>query len=424
LPRGGLGITLACHSEGAFFATEESQLSVVETLRYAQGDMQTGNGSPEIVMSTNTALIEKRKELKRRLAAGEYKTLVDIFLEWFDRLLQKITRRSGPFPIWLITVILCVVVQIITYTGIYVAGDWDAVRSVAESYGLGYGMGLLINILSATGIIIITIVINKYIARLFALWRDGILDNTESMVSLNDFENWLKITGNWRLHLFVTVILNVLFNSYFLYLARDLFGVHIGYGSVSSVFVFNIFSMIMFSQLIMVMLLSARLRRYDLKLFSADPGNSEIISRLSGELGIFIYLLAIFAAILTLGSSQIGLLSSFVFILVMLLWLPITILFILNQTSLSSMIRRAKWKTLNEIQVKVEKLQTSKNFGNQETMDAVKRLMDYHDRVKATRDSALDFRAYLGFINSLLLPLLAFILGNLDLVLKLFGMNP
>jgi len=97
--------------------------------------MQTGNGSLEIVMPTNTALIEKREELKRRLAAGEYKTLVDIFLVWFDRLLQKITRRSKPFPIWLITVILCVVVQIITYTGIYVAGDWDAVRSVAESYG-------------------------------------------------------------------------------------------------------------------------------------------------------------------------------------------------------------------------------------------------------------------------------------------------
>jgi len=96
----------------------------------------------------------------------------------------------------------------------------------------------------------------------------------------------------------------------------------------------------------------------------------------------------------------------------------------LNQMSLSSLIRRAKWKTLNEIQTKVEKLQVSKNFGNQETMDAIRRLMDYHDRVKATRDSALDFRTYLSFINSLLLPLLAFIVGNLDFVFRLFGRNP
>ena len=88
------------------------------------------------------------------------------------------------------------------------------------------------------------------------------------------------------------------------------------------------------------------------------------------------------------------------------------------------MIRRVKWKTLSEIQAKVEKLQTSKNFGNQETMDAIKRLMDYHDRVKATRNLALDFRTYLSFINSLLLPLLAFILGNLDFVLSLFARKP
>jgi hypothetical protein len=57
-------------------------------------------------------------------------------------------------------------------------------------------------------------------------------------------------------------------------------------------------------------------------------------------------------------------------------------------------------------------------------MDAIKRLMDYHDRVKGTRDSALDFRTYLSFINSLLLPLLAFILGNLDLVLNLLARKP
>jgi len=99
-------------------------------------------------------------------------------------------------------------------------------------------------------------------------------------------------------------------------------------------------------------------------------------------------------------------------------------MFALNHTSLSSIIRRAKWKTLNEIQVKVEKLQAVENFEDKETMEAINRLMDYHDRVKATRNSALDFGTYLNFINSLLLPLLAFILGNLDLVLNLFTRNP
>jgi hypothetical protein len=104
--------------------------------------------------------------------------------------------------------------------------------------------------------------------------------------------------------------------------------------------------------------------------------------------------------------------------------LPVIVLFILIQTSLSNIIRRAKWKTLNEIQAKVEKLQEAKDFGDKETMEAISRLMDYHNSVKASRDSAINLRAILGFINSLLLPLLALLLSNLDLVLKLFGKSP
>ena len=53
-------------------------------------------------------------------------------------------------------------------------------------------------------------------------------------------------------------------------------------------------------------------------------------------------------------------------------------------------------------------------------MEAMNRLMDYHDRVRATRNSALDLRTSLSFLNSLLLPLIAFILANLDSLVELF----
>jgi len=375
-------------------------------------------------MTTDTLLIEKREELKRRLASGEYKTLVDVLLEWIDHALRKTTRRTEPFPLWVVTGILVIVVEVTTYLGIYIAGDWLAVRDVAEFYGLGYGVGFAINVVSAASIITITIVINHYMHKLISLWQNDIIDSTESITNLNNFLKWLQTTCNRRLHLFTTVILSLLFNQYFLYVAKGLFGVHISFGSASSVFAFNIFSMIMFSQLLMVMLLSAMLRNYDLKLFSADPGASKIISYLSADLGVFIYILAVFAVILTLVSSQINILSSLVFVIVLLLWLPITILFILNQTSLASIIRRSKRKTLDEIQAKSEKLRISKSVGTPKTMDAINKLMDFHDRVKATRNSAIDSNTILNFINSLLLPLLAFLLGNLDKVLSLFTRKP
>jgi ABC-type dipeptide/oligopeptide/nickel transport system permease component len=50
-------------------------------------------------------------------------------------------------------------------------------------------------------------------------------------------------------------------------------------------------------------------------------------------------------------------------------------------------------------------------------LDRLSKLMDYHDRTKSTPNSALYFRASLNFLNSLLLPILAFVFANLDKVM-------
>src|SRR5262245_3967832 len=127
-------------------------------------------------MPTDTALIEKREELKRRLASGEYKTLVDVFLGWFERLLRKITRQSKPLPLWFVAVALCVITAAITNAAIYLAGDWTTFLGIGASFGFGPEIGFLINILNGFLIIIIMIVINQYINRFFILWRDIIFD--------------------------------------------------------------------------------------------------------------------------------------------------------------------------------------------------------------------------------------------------------
>jgi len=375
-------------------------------------------------MKTDTALIEKREELKRRLAEGEYKTLVDIFLEWFDRLIRKITRQSKSVPIWFIIAILSLIYYLITFMVSYYLQD-GLTLDIFRGQGRASGLGPRFVVFSSPAFFIISmVVINQFIHRIFILWRDDLLDITESVTSLEDFENWLEKARNWRLHLLVTLGGAVLGGIYMGSIASDSAGEFMGYGFVfGAIFLFVYFYAFVYLILVAI-LLSARLRRYDLRLFAADPSSSELVSRLSSVLGSIVYFVAVLAAYNTLVSALIGLLLPLGIFVVLVLWLPIIALFVLNQTSLSSIIRRVKWKTLNGIQMKVEKLQSSKNFGNQETMDAMKRLMDYHDRVKATRDSALDFRTYLSFINSLLLPLLAFILGNLDLVLKLFGRQP
>lgn len=374
-------------------------------------------------MTTDTTLIEKREELKRRLAAGEYKTPVDVFLGWFERLLRKILRRTNPLPLWIIAITLYFVLQSIAYVGILITGGWKEYRKLNEAFGLGSEIGLLINISIGILFIISVIIINQYIGRLIALWRDTILDATETEISLKVFNEWLERVCDWRLYLLI-IIPWILLSPYAIHSTSTSIGISIGYGLIFLTMIINLIGYVILYQLFMVILLSSKLRQYDIKLFTADPSSSEIMSRLSDELGFFVYYIAIFAAIITLGTSAVELLSSQGVFLVLILWLPIIVLFIFNQTSLSSIIRRAKWKTLNEIQAKVLKLQATENFESKEIMDAINRLLDYHERVSKTRISALDFRAYLNFINSLLLPLLAFLLGNLDNVLSLFARKP
>jgi hypothetical protein len=373
-------------------------------------------------MTSDNALLEAREELKRRLAAGEYKTLVDVFLEWFDRGLRKITRRAEPLPAWYLTVNLVLLFNLIGLASIYAAGDAPGVRRGMESVSLGYGFGFLYTISVAILPIASTVILKQYIDKIVSFWRDNLLDKTESVTSLNVFRKWLEAVSNRWLHFLVITIGGTLGGLYLI--SRSPQWGFTGYSFTFSTILLNLFNWNIIYQLIMVLLLSTRLHRYDPKLFPSDPASSEIISQLSSLLGFVVYFVAVFAFLFTLTFALAGLFPNFGGSVVLFYWVPLVALFFVNQASLSSIIRRAKWKTLNAIQLKVEKLQESKDFGNQETMDATKRLMDYHDRVKATRNSALDLGAILGFVNSLLLPLLAFFLSNIDLVLKFFGRKP
>ncbi len=105
-------------------------------------------------------------------------------------------------------------------------------------------------------------------------------------------------------------------------------------------------------------------------------------------------------------------------------WVPTIALFVASQYTLARIITNAKWQTLNGIQAQIAELQAREPILGEETLAHINKLMDYHDRIAATPDSALDVRAGLNFLNSLLLPLLAFVLANLTPILELFFPKP
>jgi ABC-type multidrug transport system fused ATPase/permease subunit len=378
-------------------------------------------------MAIDKALIEKREELKHRLDSGEYKTLVDAVLEFTDRTMRKLVKRSKPIPIWFNTLILVLVTSLLIIAGPSLDGQTGiSLPDFFELLGVDFWQGILLIVMNLILVVVGPVIINAYIGRIMTLWRNHVVDSTESVESLKEFTHWLGMVSNRRLQLLLTIVVALIQSFSGIEVMSYQMGIFLGYGWVVSFFFLNLFGFTVPYLFYAIILLSANIHRYELNLFAADPASSELISRLADAFGIFVYYVGGYATFVTfdlilLGNGDIPLIA---IVLIPLFWLPIILLFVLYHTGLSRIIRRAKWKTINEIQAKVENLQSAKNFGDKESVDAITRLMDYHDRVKTTHNSAVNLNILLNFFNSLLLPLLAFILGNLDLVFSLFTSKP
>ena len=375
-------------------------------------------------MTSDTALIEKREELKRRLAAGEYKTLVDVVLDWMSRVIQKITRIPKPISPWYSSVMLSSVIMLLTLTALFLMGDVSVFMRQMAKFPRGAALSLL---LPGYFVPLIMAVCNLYVHRVFTIFHDRVLDVTESMTTLNDFEIWSTGVSNRKVHLIVSIVGGVLTNGYILYIYAITFGS--GLIPPISIVIFFVLSYMILTAflylLFYMVVLSARIGRYQLKLYTTDPGSSEVISQLASLFSNLLYLVAILAASVMLFLAFIGFLTIQTLVgTILLFWIPLIAMFLFYQSSLSSIVRGAKEKTLNEIQTKIEKLHTSEKLGEKDTMETINRLMDYYDRIKNTRSSRIDLEAVLHLFNSLLLPLLALVLTNLDKLIGLFTKQP
>jgi hypothetical protein len=86
-------------------------------------------------------------------------------------------------------------------------------------------------------------------------------------------------------------------------------------------------------------------------------------------------------------------------------WIPILTLFILGHLAFASLVTRVKHERMAELQSKIMKLSSQDKTSTKTTQ--IMKLMDYHDRVKATRNSLINSQSILNLMGSLALPLLA-----------------
>jgi len=362
---------------------------------------------------SNDELTSEREELKRQLAAGKYKTLIDVILDWVSRLIQRATRGHQPVPVWYSATFILLTTILIGLLAVALLGEFTTLQRFVGQLG---PFTMLVLVLATASMVFV----NLFIADILTILRKSVLDVVESTRTLDEIKQWLAVISMRRLILIVSVVGGVAAGAYASFLVTTTVGYSPGNGLALLLILFGIQSAVFVLYLFFIADFSVRIGRFELKLFRSDPSSSEIIAHLSGVVSSFVYLVAVYGAVLILGTASLGLLGSFGIVVVALLWVPILVIFATHQIGLARVIQRAKWKTLNAIQATIDALRIEEYRSEKEMREAIVWFLDYHDRVRATRNSALDLRASLNFLNSLLLPLLAFILTNLDIVVALF----
>ena len=173
--------------------------------------------------------------------------------------------------------------------------------------------------------------------------------------------------------------------------------------------------------LLAVLAFAAMLDKLPLALYSDDPANSPILLQLSKQLRDYILAFAFASAGLLLLNGLVGSLNIRVIILTLVVaWIPMLALFFTGNQAFSQQIIRVKYQRLEELQSQIMKLSHVENL-DKDTIAHIKSLIDYHDRVKSSRNSLYSTESFVNLVGSLAMPLLGATLSIIDVWQKIFG---
>lgn len=365
------------------------------------------------MMLDDSALHEKREELKNQLQVGNYAILPDIILDGVGKGIRKLARNTKTPSYWYSSVILFLIVLLI---GILCLHFFDG------SHPYQGPITVFVIIAIAAGSVSLPVA-KTYIDRILNEFRVHTVDTIQSIDDLTDLQNWFALVCNSRYQLICSLIYGLLLLTVIPILLLQTKLGFIGVGPVLALMLPLFQSSMIVYYLILFFVLPVRLSRYEYRLYSNDPSHSNVIGYLSNILTYGLLLFSIFMAITTVSVSYMWRLYSVEFRVFSLsiIWVPIIAIFVINQSSLSKIVKQSKGRKLGELQTRIEKLEAEKDLANKETIEAITALMDYHDRIRDSKDSTLDVQSVLNFISALLLPLIAALIATLSELVGLFN---
>jgi hypothetical protein len=252
--------------------------------------------------------------------------------------------------------------------------------------------------------------------RTLATLQDKILGGLESDAGLADLHKWLVATGDLKRP---TLIGLFIYAANVALVLQDPLETPVGTAVVGGVMF--LWTGFMFYYMFLFAVLPLRLSRCRIKLHPEDPVSTEVLEDWSGLMNFAAYMFAFMLAAGTLFTVAAVPFRLRILVFIIPRWLPLIALFVVNQVAISGVITQSKRKSLNEVEAQMAALRPGSDTPEHDAMETLLWLWDYHDRIKGTRNSALDIIGIMNLVNTLLIPLLAFLVANREVIFELLG---
>ena len=362
-----------------------------------------------------TDLLEKRAELKQIITEGMEKTFPAYFFNAIGRGLVKVFRLKNQ-PHWSINALILGVLLFLP--GIAVAIATKEIFQWREAHLFLLVLGVFAYLAPIVSHI-------NLVYNVLPGIRDDLVDSIMTVEDLRKLHSWLEVLWSFRKWIAFIISAGLLWMVMAIVGYGRVLGSFVGFGILTLNFLIDPFFLIPFYVIFHMLTLPFELAGYRLNLYESDPVNSEVIQRLIYILNVYIYLVAGYTAVVTVFVSLNLITSWFVFVSVLIGWVPTILQFLVNQYAIRKIIIRAKWQNLNRLQAQIRELQnTNLTNTSEDKITRLNQLMDLHDRISAKPNSPLNWSTGISFLNQLMLPLLGLFLGNIDKLLKLLARTP
>lgn len=360
-------------------------------------------------MDQQLELESKRTEVRDEILAMKEKIAPALIFNLLRHIFPKFKSTQNPL-FWILNIIFINFVGLAP--GFVVSILLNEAGSTTELWLIWLvGIELSISALLATYVVVRNI-LNEI--------SYGILGKMSNPESISELLNWIH--ASWSFETVLSYVLPISIIWIFLSVGGVSYnsGKFIGFGPSITTIPTGFMMGVSCYVVLWIMRLSLHLGNYRYDLNNFAPASSEVIERLSKMFNDYLYVAAMFIAASTLLSSFVRFGSIVGYPFVLAGWTMITTQFIINRSTVNKIVSRAKWETLNKLQLQINELQKTGNLAEKETAEAHLRLTDIYQKILITRSATSDSKGFLNFFSQMMLPLLGLLLGNLDKLLKLF----